>query len=257
MKVVIIGTGNVATVLAKIISQSNHELIMIVGRNKANAKSLAQKLSTIYSTLSDTINPNADLYILSVSDNAIEDVVKKMQLPQNSIIVHTTGSASINILKNSTNNYGVLYPLQSIRKETNHIPTIPFFIDANNQETKEVLLSFAKSISPFVSEANDTQRLFLHIAAVFVSNFTNYLYAVGENICKKQEVDFSFLLPLITETALRLTEYSPEDMMTGPAIRNDKNTLEKHRDALKNNYEILELYNYLTHKIQVTFLNLK
>ena len=252
MKVVIIGTGNVAEVLAKLIVQQ-HELLMFTGRNEERLQQLAEKFNTGYTTSYKNINQDADIYILSVSDHAVEEVITKIIIPKDKIIVHTTGSVSINALKFLSDNYGVLYPLQSIRKDTEKIPEIPFFIDANNSTTKNIIKAFAKTLSPLVSEADDEQRIKLHIAAVFVSNFANYLYTAANDFCEKENIPFHYLTPLMKETVGRLQNQKPENVMTGPAVRKDENTIQKHLQLLQSHPEIKEVYEFLTEKIQERF----
>lgn len=253
MKVVIIGSGNVASVLARMVTDNHHELLMFVGRNEEELKKISKKFHTNYTTSFNEINQTADMYIVSVSDNALTEVVEKIKIPEDKIIVHTTGSASIDVLKNVSNNFGVLYPLQSIRKEIEQLPEIPFFIDANNAASKKIIKDFAETLSPLVSQANDEQRIKLHIAAVFVSNFTNYLFTAAEDFCNKENIDFAYLLPLMQETVMRLQNQSPQNVMTGPAVRKDENTIQKHLQLLQSYPETKEVYRFLTDKIQQRF----
>lgn len=253
MKCVIIGTGNVATVLAKLIFKNGHTLLQVAGRNEAAARHLANGLQADYTTGFKNVDDTADMYIIAVSDHAVEEVVAQLQLPEDKMVVHTTGSLSVNILKKLSNNYGVLYPLQSIRKEMHHIPEIPFFVDANNEAARQALKTFAQSLSPLVSDTSDEERVKLHVAAVLVSNFTNYLFTVAEDLCTKENIDFEFLLPLIRETVSRLNDYSPAETMTGPAFRADHNTINRHLEILKNYPEEKEIYQFLTSKIMERF----
>ena len=252
MKVVIIGTGNVAEVLARLIVQQ-HKLLMFIGRNEERLQQLAEKFNTAYTTSFNKIAQNADIYILSVSDHAVQEVITKINIPKDKIIVHTTGSVSINVLKFLSDNYGVLYPLQSIRKEINQISEIPFFVDANNSRTKNIIKAFTKTLSPLFSEADDEQRIKLHIAAVFVSNFANYLYTVANDFCEKESIPFNYLTPLMKETVGRLQNQKPENVMTGPAVRKDDNTIQKHLQLLQAHTKIKEVYEFLTEKIQERF----
>ena len=254
MQIVIIGSGNVASVLAKLITLNNHQLLMIVGRNEQAVKSLAQKYNAPYSLSFNNIDQHADIYLLAVSDHAVEEVIGKIKIPKDKLVVHTTGSLSKNILQKTSFQYGVLYPLQSIRKEIEQLPQIPFFIDGNNQDAKNKIEAFAQTLSPLVSGANDEQRIKLHIAAVFVSNFNNFLLPVAEDFCSKENIEFQYLLPLMKETVMRLNDQSPKNVMTGPAIRKDTNTIEKHLQILEKYPDIKNLYRLLTEKIQQNFV---
>jgi predicted short-subunit dehydrogenase-like oxidoreductase (DUF2520 family) len=155
----------------------------------------------------------------------------------------------MNVFKDITSTYGVLYPLQSLSKFADHIPEIPFLVDGNNQENLHRVLGFAKTLSDKVIEANDTERLNYHVAAVFVSNFTNHLYALAELFCEKERIDFKTLYPLIDETTLRAKSISPFLSQTGPAIRDDIYTLNRHLQALGANPELKYIYLKLSESI--------
>ncbi len=249
MKVVIIGSGNVATILGRRILKAEHEIIQVISRNELHAKPLAAELGCDYATDLSKISLLADLYIIAVSDNAIEDIAHSISL-SNKIMVHTAGSVSKNILQRTSKNYGVLYPLQSLRKETNINVKIPLLTDANTEETLTFITDFAKTISAEVQFADDYARLQLHIAAIIVNNFTNHLYTLTADFCKQQNVDFGLLLPLIKETADRLEHFRPAEMQTGPAIRRDERTIQTHLELLNGFHELKKIYQLFTESIQ-------
>lgn len=253
MKVVIIGSGNVATVLGKMIHHAGHAIVQVYGRNAGSVANVAGILSAEAVVDATAIDATADIYLIAVSDNAIQAVAKQLSL-NNKIVVHTSGAASKRILEGCTANYGVLYPLQSIRKEKLHTPAVPFLVDGANDYTLELLKTFAAGFSPYVSVADDEQRLRLHIAAVFVSNFTNHLYAVTHDYCDKEAVPFNMLVPLIQETALRLSDFPARAVQTGPAIRNDNDTINRHLHELENYPEMKILYKLFTESIKGTYL---
>lgn len=248
MKITLIGSGNVATTLGKLIKNAGHSFLQVISRNEQHAKKLADILDAEACTDISNINSLADIYIIAVSDNAINSIAENLTLP-GKIVVHTSGAASKEILKTVTENYGVFYPLQSIRKEKEETPVIPFLLDASNTETLNTLKSFAASVSENVFEANDEQRLKLHVGAIFVSNFTNHLFALVESYCEQENIPFKMLIPLINETALRLNEFSPKNVQTGPAIRNDTTTIQKHLQELNNYPELQKIYATLTESI--------
>ena len=248
MRIVIIGAGNVATILGKLISSANHAVLQVVSRNITHAKELAGILNCDFTDNFNLIDTSADIYLIAVSDDALIEMAKKINL-NNKIIVHTAGSVSIDILQNTSSNYGVMYPLQSLRKEMPELPEIPLLIDANSAETLEFIESFAHSISDKVVRSNDDQRLHLHIAAVVVSNFTNHLYALAEKFCGDEKIDFKMLLPLIKETAGRIELHSAKEMQTGPALRNDFVTLDKHYKVLVKYPKLRNLYLKITDSI--------
>lgn len=249
MKVVIVGAGNVATVLGRTIKNAGHDILQVISRSAANAKALASELNTTFADDFIALDKSADLYLVAVSDNALEQLGDQYQLG-NKLVVHTAGSVSKEILKNVTHNYGVLYPLQSLRKQSSPLQqAIPLLIDANGPEALTLLQDFAKTLSVNVSEANDAARLKLHLAAVLVNNFTNHLYALAETYCAAEGVNFKLLQPLIEETALRTRLHSATTMQTGPAVRNDITTLEKHVHLLENYPDIKDVYLKMTDSI--------
>ncbi|MBS1729897.1 MAG: DUF2520 domain-containing protein [Bacteroidetes bacterium] len=232
MDLAIIGTGNTATVLGKLFKEKGHRIIEVNGRSASDTNFLAKELGAKPSYDLKQLTPHAEIYVIAVSDMAIDHISMDIHF-EDKIVVHTAGSMSIQVLHHTSCNFGVLYPLQSMRKEIEDIPDIPFLIDGNNDYTKNALKSFAKTLSSNVQPANDLQRKKIHLAAVFVANFPNFLYALTENYCYKEKISFDILLPLIHETTNRLYTYPASTTQTGPAIREDFSTIENHLDMLQ------------------------
>lgn len=253
MKVVIIGTGNAATVLGRKIQRAGHEIIQVIGRNFEKANSLASKLNTDSAYNIRYINLWADIYIIAVLDSAIPSIVSQLKL-KDKIVVHTAAAVSKNVLVASSENFGVLYPLQTLVGDMEAIPAIPVLIDANNENTKNTLKEFSSDWAYSIKIADDEDRLKLHVAAVVVSNFSNYLFAVAEKYCKQESLKFNMLYPLIEETVKRIEHQSPSTVQTGPAVRRDFETIEKHKELLHSFQKLNNLYNVLTNSI-VAFYN--
>ena len=249
MKIVIIGTGNVATVLARKILQSGHLIIQVAGRNKAHAQTLGLLLKTPYTDSFYEVADNADIYIIAVSDSALTDIDSWLPQQEHGIVVHTAGAVSKLVLKKVAESYGVLYPLQSLRSNSRVIPEIPFLIDADSPDTLQQIISFSASLSGKVAFADDETRMKLHTGAVMVNNFPNYLYTLTQDFCTKENLDFSLLLPLLHETANRLEQYPAGLMQTGPAMRNDQDTITKHLSLLKAYPALSKLYAELSGSI--------
>ena len=212
MRVTLIGSGNIATVLGKKIMQSGHIIVQVVARNADRAKILADQLSAV---ASQELDDNADLYIVAVSDDALQNISSWMK-PVSGFVVHTAGSVSIDVLKDISANYGVLWPLQSIRKETADSPVLPLLIDANNPWNKMKLKGFAQSFADSVAEADDEQRRKLHLAAVITNNFSNYIFSLTEKYCEEEGVDFKLMIPLLAETVSRMQRHgrTPPDLQS-------------------------------------------
>lgn len=248
MKIALIGSGNVATVLGRIIIKNNHQVIQVISRDLENAKQLAAELGASFTDFSGKPDVTADIFILAIADQALEHFFTGFGMG-NKLVVHTAGAVSIDILKKLSSRYGVLYPLQSLRKEMVNLPAIPFLIDGNSEEVIELIMKFASSISLSVKRAGDEERLKLHAAAVIVSNFTNHLYVIAEDFCQKENIDFGLLKPLILETALRIQHVSPAKVQTGPAVRKDILTMDKHLRLFTAHPKLRTTYLRLTDSI--------
>jgi len=248
MKVVIIGSGNVATVLGRLIKQAGHYIVQVYSRDIVHANVLGNELQCAVTDKTDAIDKDADIYLFALADSALHDLDKQFHFG-NKLVMHTAGSVSKDVLKNVSLNYGVLYPLQSLRKEIPIAPEIPLLVDGNNDESFEAIKMFAKTLSSIVDETTDDQRYKLHVAAVVVNNFTNHLFVLAADYCKEEYLDFNMLLPLIDETVRRIHSYSPNEMQTGPAVRDDTVTLDKHFKLLVNYPKLKYIYLKMTESI--------
>ena len=249
VSVVIIGAGNVAYHLSKAIQKINgFEVVQIFNRTLSNIDDSLNNIST-------TNNPEkivtANLYIIAVSDDFIETVSNYL-LDKNGLVVHTSGSTSVKAL-NKHNNYGVFYPLQTFSKSRDiDFSTIPVCIEANTEKNYTLLNKLGNALSNDVRAVSSSQRKGLHLAAVFVCNFVNHLYAMGANVCKENDLPFEVLKPLILETANKVMGLHPSEAQTGPAKRNDKKTMKNHLKALDNK-EHKKIYKLLSKAIKNTY----
>lgn len=248
MKVALVGTGNIAHVLGRLIQSKGHNIVHVAGRNLAHVQELSSLFQCGHSDIKGASSVSADIFIIAVSDYALMEVCHTLHVNP-ALVLHTAGAESIHVLKEVSSNYGVLYPLQSLRKEVQQIPEIPFLIDGNSAESLVKVKNFAESLSNRVTKTGDEERLRLHTAAVIVSNFTNHLYAMAEIFCKEEHVDFDYLKPLIRETAERIASNSPHDVQTGPAIRKDVITMDKHLRLLSNHPKLRTMYLRMTDSI--------
>lgn len=246
INIVIIGSGNVGQHLITAFSKNNEiEVSQVLSRRKESITHLIAP-----NKVTDTITnlAEADLYIIAVSDDQISAV--SSQLPfENRLVVHTSGSVSIDSL-DSKNRKGVFYPLQTFSKsKALDFSKIPICLESENDTDYSLLEKVAQSISKNTYKINGEQRKSLHVSAVFVNNFVNHLYQIGNEICIENKVSFDVLKPLILETANKVLSLSPKEAQTGPAIRNDKHTIEAHLDFLTNKNQAT-LYKLLTQSIQ-------
>lgn len=249
MDIVIIGSGNVAAVLGRKFKEAGHHIVQVVSRNAPAASAIAYELDTESANYWSLINRNADVYIIAVSDQAIGEIISDLKLP-GKVVAHTAASVSKDVLVPVTRHYGVFYPLQSLRKEMPNIPEIPIFFDGSDEKAKKTLESLARSISrEKVETSSDDQRTKLHIAAVVAGNFTNHLFALTEDFCRKEKIDFRLLLPLIMETAQRLQSVSASQVQTGPATRDDQETIQKHLKLLEKHPKLRKVYEFMSESI--------
>jgi predicted short-subunit dehydrogenase-like oxidoreductase (DUF2520 family) len=254
MKVVIIGSGNVAHHLAALITSSKHVLLQIAGRNKKTVSALAKKCKCGFTIDIAKANPDADIYLIAVNDDNIADVAKQL-FNTNKVVFHTSGSTSIDVLKKFKNT-GVLYPLQSLNKQSEWIERdITFCMEASNVRTENMLSQLGKSIGKKVVKLNSAKRLKLHLAAVVVNNFVNHLYTLSNDFLKKNKIDFSLLSPLIERTAEKAQKEDPKKVQTGPAIRNDQRTIKKHIALLQKDVELKKIYREFSKAIQAYHKN--
>jgi len=210
---------------------------------------LAGELKCAFTTDWRQINPGADLYIVALSDSSLVGLGDRLALPDR-LVVHTSGAVPRPVLSDVSRRNGVLYPLQSLRKEVRPFPEIPLLIDAALPEDLAIIEALARSISRQVAYADDDVRLKLHLSATVVNNFTNFLYTLTSDYCRSEKIPFPFLLPLIGETTRRLHDYPPAETQTGPAVRGDGPTIERHLRLLSNYQDIKDLYSLFTKKIE-------
>lgn len=248
-QVTLIGSGNVATVLGHRIRKAGHRVVQVYSRQLPHAEELAGTLGADPVSALEAISPEVDLVLIAVADEAIEPVAQSLRLP-GTLVAHTAGSVPADILQQITDRYGVLYPLQSLRKERPDPEAVPLLVDTARPGDLEWLLAFAETLDPRVGKAGDQARCRLHVAAVFASNFTNHLFGIAESLCRREGLSFDLLLPLMQETVNRLQIHSPLAVQTGPAARGDARTIAQHRELLRDDGEWLRLYNILTESIR-------
>lgn len=245
IQVSVIGSGNVAYHLLKAFGKNEQvEVIQVFARNK----NVLQGLLRPEQIISDwSLLKKADVIIIAVSDNAIAEV--SSQIPfNNQLVVHTSGSVNMTAL-DSKNRRGVFYPLQTFSKaKAIDYQSVPICLEAEQTEDFQTLEKLAKSIATYTYKVDSLQRQALHVAAVYVSNFVNHLYQIGHEICEENQLPFDILKPLIQETAQKTLTLTPAEAQTGPARRNDTETINKHLSFLTNENQ-KEIYKLLTKSI--------
>ncbi|MFV5490994.1 DUF2520 domain-containing protein [Acinetobacter sp. ASP199] len=252
MRISIIGAGRVAYHLARVLSVQ-HEIVQIYSRTLEKAQQLADQFQAQAIERPEQLDNRVDLIIIAVSDQSIASVIEQIHPHlQHNLIVHTSGSTHVDVLKQIHARAGVFYPLQtfSLEREVNWENT-PLFIEAHDSEDQKTLQHLANSLSNRVYLYSSEQRLSLHLAAVFACNFSNYCYDMAKQVVEAQQVDFSLLYPLILETTNKATQNEPRQMQTGPAMRGDQNILMMHQAMLSEmkRSDLAEVYTVLSDQL--------
>ena len=249
-KILLVGSGNVATQLGINLKRNNYIIKQVFSRSIENAKDLAKKVDAHY-----TNNPKnivaSDLTIIAVSDDSIKDIIDFLpDVPT----VHTSGHTNINILKNSFTSYGVIYPLQSFKKNIElNFTDIPFLIEANTKKFENNLIKVCSCLSAITIRVNSSERKKIHLAAVYACNFSNHMQVIAKEIMDDAKINYELLIPLIKKTFSNL-ELDPKMKQTGPAIRKDFNILDNHINLIKKD-EHKEIYKLISNSIIKTHDN--
>lgn len=250
MRISFIGSGNVATHLALAMYSRGHVIEQVWSRSIDHANLLAARVEAKPINKLSKLTGNANVYIIAVSDDALADVASNIQV-KDALVLHTSGATPLDVLKSCSSRYGVLWSPQTfVRDVALEYGQLPFCIEGNTAATEDDIAEFIGMISPHVYRTNLKQRLYLHLSAVFVNNFTNALYAIGQQICRDHKVPFEILHPLVLTTAKKLQWGDVRYQLTGPAVRKDQKTIDAHRQLLAKDPETLALYDSLTALVQ-------
>ncbi|WP_298301799.1 Rossmann-like and DUF2520 domain-containing protein [Hydrotalea sp.] len=247
MDIVILGAGNVAGIFGKLLFQKKHKILQIVGKTPEHAASLAMQLQASFTTDINEMDTGAHLYLFALPDNLIQEVAA-YPLFQHKFLVHASGSVPAEVFKNFTETYGVLWPIQSLNAQMGKMTGFPLVITASNAYTLNSLIKLGNDLTTGeVVVLTDEEKGKLHLAAVFASNFTNYLYQMAFSYCNEQNLPFSLLIPLIHQTAARMNDTTaPIALQTGPAFRNDSVTIQHHQSLLTHKPKYAQLYKFFT-----------
>lgn len=250
IKISIIGAGNVATHLGQRFFDCKINVVNVFSRDFSKAEQLAERIeATPINDLSD-LSDDADIFIVAVKDDAINEVAEQMFI-KNKLVVHTSGATPSTVFKKAFERYGIFYPLQTFSVgQPVDFETLPICVDANSAKDLKLLEDLGKLICPNIYRIDDKERAILHVCAVMVNNFTNHLYTIANDILDHENISMNILKPLIQETVNKIQNNPPKEMQTGPAIRKDSQTIEKHLDFLEKypNYQMI--YKMMSESIQ-------
>jgi predicted short-subunit dehydrogenase-like oxidoreductase (DUF2520 family) len=247
-----IGSGNVAWHLAPALDNTDFAVREVYSRNRAHAEALVDKLyeADVKDSL-DFSNSPSSIFIIAVPDDAIQSVVQEIVLPDEAILVHTSGSQPLSALGYAAiPGIGVFYPLQTFSKSKKvDFADVPIFVESENPGTEKVLIAMAKAISKNVHQITSQERKAMHVAAVFASNFTNHMLLIAQQIMKESNLNFDWLKPLIAEMINKSISIGPEQAQTGPARRGDFEILDRHMEFLQHDEQRAEIYKVISQHI--------
>lgn len=251
-RIAIIGAGNVAWHLAPALEEAGHEITAVYARTKQGAQEVTKRLYTTEPKLDlDFSDSRAELFLLAIKDDAVAEVADAIILPEGSTLVHTSGTLPLDILSYSSASFtGIFYPLQSFTSgQKLDLSEVPFLIESADQEVLQKLKKLAKSLSSHCYVVKSKDRKAIHAAAVFASNFSNHMIRISEEIMRRQGLDYEMMKPLIIETISKSLQIGAKKAQTGPAIREDYETLEDHFRFLNFNPEWAEIYRLISQDI--------
>jgi predicted short-subunit dehydrogenase-like oxidoreductase (DUF2520 family) len=243
------GAGRVAKALCKELHHAGYRIDMVVSETVSSGKPLADSCSAIWSSQLQ-FPDSTKIIIVAVPDHKLIDVLNQIECQPGTLVTHTAGSYGLDIFPERLIHKGVFYPLQTFSNNRKvNFDDLPFLLESSDEETSEILKTLAESIGGKVHFIEAEQRRMLHLAAVFVCNFTNHLLTLGKEVTSKAGFSFEILAPLIKETISKAMDSGPEKSQTGPALRHDHNTIEKHMDLLSFSPGLQRIYNELTGSI--------
>lgn len=252
-KIVIVGSGNVAWVLGKSLKNSGVEIAGIVARNEETGIALASELGVpFFRFAADVLDGEKYFWILAVQDQAI--AAARQGIPLNAkLVAHTSGTAGLMELKEFTNP-AVFYILQTMKKGvTENLKNAAILLESDHFDSLEIMQQISDRLNAKSQIINSDQRAALHLAAVFACNFSNQLLAISAEILSASKLDLQLLKPLMEQTISNaFTAEHPQKVQTGPAMRGDQATLDKHLARLQDFPEWQNLYAHFSKLIEAS-----
>ena len=250
MKIVLIGAGNLATHLGKALHAAGHDMVQVFSLTMQSAETLASLLDAEPLTDMAQVRDDADVYIFSVKDSALEQLISQLCGGEKKVFLHTAGSMPMSVFRGKALHYGVLYPMQTFSKQREvDFSIIPCFIEANDEFALKQIEGLAGQISHRVYQLSSEDRKYLHLSAVFACNFANHCYAASQELLQQHGIPFDVMLPLIDETAAKVHGMTPKEAQTGPAVRYDENVIGKQIQLLENQPYFLKIYDCMSKSI--------
>jgi predicted short-subunit dehydrogenase-like oxidoreductase (DUF2520 family) len=240
----------VATHISRHFHARGHKILCVYSRTKETAQSLAGELNTKGTADPEQVPRKADFFIFCLPDRFMAEVAGQFR-DREGIWLHTAGALSMDVFQGIARDYGVLYPLQSLSRERKiRMGHIPFLLEASSPLVMGMIKDLVSRISDHVVEADSATRLRFHLAAVFVNNFSNHMVHVAHKLLAESHLDPKLLDPLMEETFQKLRELDPRTAQTGPALRGDRETMDRHIELLRDHPEWEKLYTFISRDIE-------
>jgi predicted short-subunit dehydrogenase-like oxidoreductase (DUF2520 family) len=247
-----IGSGNLAWHLAPALDNLGFVVKEVFSARPKNAAALTERLyqAEVKTSLDFSDSPS-DIFFIAVSDEAIGDIAKEIILPENATLVHTSGSQPLSLLQfSAAEHFGVFYPLQTFTKTRSiDFKNIPVFIEASDGDAEKKLIGIAKQLTTKYKKISSDERMALHVAAVFASNFPNHMLRIAKMLMEEKGLNFEWLKPVILETINKALSLGPEYSQTGPAVRGDLEILDHHMEYLKSDEAVAKIYEIVSQDI--------
>ncbi|MGK7389564.1 MAG: Rossmann-like and DUF2520 domain-containing protein [Candidatus Cyclobacteriaceae bacterium M2_1C_046] len=249
--VAFIGAGNVSWHLAPALDNIGYAVSEVISRSEKSASALLKRLyQAHYYDSYDLSGLKADIIFLCIPDDAIEEIADLLVVPEDKILLHTSGAKSIDCLSNRFHKSGVFYPLQTFSKSKKvNFKDIPILVEGSDKIIEQQLLSMAKKLSKNVELVSSEKRKHVHLSAVFACNFSNHMMSISEDILNTHNLNIELLYPLISETINKALALGPKPAQTGPAKRHDLKTLDQHMKMLEADPELAEIYRLISQNI--------
>ena len=245
--VTLIGSGNVATWMAqRLQSSSRFPVTQVYSRKLENAQRLAELSGAQAIDDLKALNSDNQIFIFALADNAYETVLPQLPFRLPAAFM-TSGTVSCQCLKDYADHYGVIYPLQTFTKTQDMSELeVPLCLESEFAGDHKVLMwELARELSPTCHEVSETQRAQMHVAAVFACNFSNAMYQVAYKLLEERGLPFEILLPVLRQTVEKVSQMTPMEAQTGPAVRGDLNVMQAQMEELEDG-QLRELYRIMS-----------
>lgn len=251
MKIAMIGAGRLATNLGRALCEAGHDIVQVYSRTMESAREAAAVMGATPTSDIHAVGSDADVYILAVKDSALASLIPPLcEGRAGAVFVHTAGSVPQEVFSGHARRYGVLYPMQTFSKERRaDFGEIPCFVEGCDEPTTAFIERLALTVSPKVTRLSSADRRYLHLAAVFASNFVNHCYALAADVAGRHAIPFDTFLPLIDETARKVHALSPSEAQTGPAVRYDENVINAQQALLADQPRLQQIYKMMSESI--------